>query len=231
MVEDGASPMLFYWSVFQSTFSIPDWKNVIYGWEIFLPVILGAYLLGSIPFGLILARLMGKGDLRKSGSGNIGATNALRTGGKALGAGTLILDMGKGFLGVFIPFVWFGPDIAFFTSLAVVLGHLFPVWLGFRGGKGVAPTMGVLLGLSWMTGLATLASWICVALVLRYSSLAALISIAAAPVLGWYLGGPQVAGVAIFLAVLVWIRHASNIRRLLRGEESRIRLKRSSTSS
>jgi glycerol-3-phosphate acyltransferase PlsY len=170
---------------------------------------------------------MGKGDLRKSGSGNIGATNALRTGGKALGAGTLALDMGKGFAGVFVPFVWFGPDIAFFTALAVVLGHLFPVWLGFRGGKGVATTMGALLGLSWLTGLAALATWIIVALVFRYSSLAALIAVAAAPVLGWYLGGPQVAGVAIFLAVLVWIRHASNIRRLLRGEESRIRLKRS----
>lgn len=230
MVEDGASPLLFYWSGFQATFSIPDWKNVIYGWEIFLPMILAAYLLGSIPFGLILARLMGKGDLRKSGSGNIGATNALRTGGKALGAGTLILDMAKGFLAVFVPFVYFGPDIAFFTSLAVVLGHLFPVWLGFRGGKGVATTMGVLLGLSGLTGLATLASWLAVALILRYSSLAALISMAVSPVLGWYLGGPQVAGVAIFLAVLVWIRHASNIRRLLRGEESRIRLKRSGTS-
>lgn len=227
MVEDGASPLLFYWSVFQSTFSIPDWKNVIYGWEVFLPAILGAYLLGSIPFGLILARLMGKGDLRKAGSGNIGATNALRTGGKALGAGTLVLDMGKGFAGVFVTFIWLGPDIAFFTGLAVVLGHLFPVWLGFRGGKGVATTMGVLLGLSGLTGLATLATWITVAVILRYSSLAALVATAVSPVLGWFLGGPQVAGVAIFLAVLVWIRHAGNIKRLLRGEESRIRLKRS----
>lgn len=227
MVEDGASPILFYWSVFQSTFSIPDWKNLVYGWQVFLPPILGAYILGSIPFGLLLARAMGKGDLRKSGSGNIGATNALRTGGKALGAGTLLLDMAKGFVAVYVPFLFFGPDVAFFTSLAVVLGHLFPVWLWFRGGKGVATTMGALLGLSWLTGLAALATWIIVALVFRYSSLAALIAVAAAPVLGWYLGGPQVAGVAIFLAVLVWIRHASNIRRLLRGEESRIRLKRS----
>ena len=231
MVEDGASPIIFYWSMFQSTFSIPDWKNVIYGWQIFVPMILAAYVLGSIPFGLILARLMGKGDLRASGSGNIGATNALRTGGKALGAGTLILDMAKGFFAVFIPFIYFGPDITFFTSLAVVLGHLFPVWLKFRGGKGVATTMGVLLGLSWLTGLATLATWITVALVFRYSSLAALIGVAAAPVLGWYLGGPHVAGIAIFLAVLVWIRHAANIKRLLRGEESRIRLKGSGGSS
>jgi glycerol-3-phosphate acyltransferase PlsY len=231
VVEDGASPILFYWSVFQSTFSIPDWKNLVYGWQVFLPPILGAYILGSIPFGLLLARAMGKGDLRKSGSGNIGATNALRTGGKALGAGTLLLDMAKGFVAVYVPFLFFGPDVAFFTSLAVVLGHLFPVWLWFRGGKGVATTMGVLLGLSWLTGVATLLAWIGVALVFRYSSLAALISVAAAPLLGWYLGGPQVAGIAIFLAALVWIKHAGNIKRLLRGEESRINLKRSGTSS
>ncbi|MBT5570723.1 MAG: glycerol-3-phosphate 1-O-acyltransferase PlsY [Alphaproteobacteria bacterium] len=203
----------------------------MYGWQVFLPPIIAAYLIGSIPFGLLLARLAGKGDLRKVGSGNIGATNALRAGGKKLAAGTLILDMAKGFVAVFLPYLYFGPDITFFTSIAVVLGHLFPIWLRFRGGKGVATTMGVLLGLSWLTGLATLATWIVVALVLRYSSLAALISVAAAPVLGWYLGGPQVAGIAIFLAVLVWIRHAGNIKRLLRGEESRIRLKSSGTPS
>jgi glycerol-3-phosphate acyltransferase PlsY len=230
VVEDGASPIIFYWSIIQSTFSIPDWKNVIYGWQIFVPMILAAYIIGSIPFGLILARLMGKGDLRSSGSGNIGATNALRTGGKALGAATLLLDMGKGFAAVLVPFIYFGPDITFFTSLAVVLGHLFPVWLKFRGGKGVATTMGVLLGLSWLTGLAALATWLFVALVFRYSSLAALGAMAAAPLLGWFIGGPQVAGIAIFLAVLVWIRHAGNIKRLLRGEESRIRLKRTGTS-
>ena len=231
MVEDGASPILFYWSIFQSTFSIPDWKNVSYSWQVFLPPIIGAYLIGSIPFGLLLARLTGKGDLRKVGSGNIGATNALRAGGKKLAAGTLILDMTKGFVAVFAAYVCFGPDIAFFTSIAVVLGHLFPVWLHFRGGKGVATTMGVLLGLSWVTGLATLAIWITVALTLRYSSLAALVSVAAAPLLGLYLGEPQVAGIAIFLTVLVWARHTSNIRRLLRGDESRIRLRGSGSPS
>lgn len=231
MVEDGASPILFYWSIFQSTFSIPDWKNVSYSWQVFLPPIIGAYLIGSIPFGLLLARLTGKGDLRKVGSGNIGATNALRAGGKKLAAGTLILDMTKGFVAVFAAYVYFGPDIAFFTSIAVVLGHLFPVWLHFRGGKGVATTMGVLLGLSWVTGLATLAIWITVALTLRYSSLAALVSVAAAPLLGWYLAEPQVAGIAIFLTVLVWVRHTGNIRRLLRGDESRIRLRGSSSPS
>lgn len=231
MAEDGASSIIFYWSIFQSTFSVPDWKNVIYSWQVFLPPIIGAYIIGSIPFGLVLARLTGKEDLRKVGSGNIGATNALRAGGKKLAGATLLLDMGKGFVAAYIPYLFFGPDITFFTSIAVVLGHLFPVWLRFHGGKGVATTMGVLLGLSWLTGFAVLATWIIVALVLRYSSLAALISVATAPVLAWFLSGPQVAAIATFLAVLVWARHTDNIKRLLRGEESRIRLKSSGTPS
>ncbi len=230
-MEDGAGPLLFYWSVFQSTFSIPDWKNVIYNWQVFLPVILAAYILGSIPFGLLLAKASGLGDIRKIGSGNIGATNVLRTGNKKLAAATLLLDMGKGFVAVFLSWRFFGPDITFFAALAAVIGHLFPAWLGFKGGKGVATTLGVLLGLSWAVGVACLLTWIAVALVFRYSSLAALVSIAAAPVYGWYLGGPQVAEAAIFLAILVWIRHAANIRRLLRGEESRIKLKRTGAAS
>lgn len=225
-MEDGAGPVLFYWSVFQSTFSIPDWKNVIYGWQAFLPPILAAYLLGSIPFGLLLTRLSGMGDIRKVGSGNIGATNVLRTGNKKLAAATLLLDMAKGFVAVFLSWRYFGPDVTFFAALAVVIGHLFPVWLKFRGGKGVATALGVLLGLSWAVGVACLLTWLIVALVTRYSSLAALVFTAAAPVFGWYLGGPQVAGAAIFLAILVWVRHAANIRRLLRGAETRIDLKR-----
>jgi glycerol-3-phosphate acyltransferase PlsY len=231
VVEDGASSIIFYWSIIQSTLSVPDWKNLIYGWQVFLPPIIGAYIIGSIPFGLVLARLTGKGDLRKVGSGNIGATNALRAGGKKLAGATLFLDMGKGFVAAYVPYLFFGPDITFFTSIAVVLGHLFPVWLRFSGGKGVATTMGALLGLSWLTGLAALVTWIIVALVTRYSSLAALISVATAPLLGWFLGGPQVAGIAIFLAVLVWTRHMGNIKRLLRGEESPIRLKSTGTPS
>ena len=230
-MEDGAGPLLFYWSVFQTTFSIPDWKNVVYDWQVFLPVALAAYLLGSIPFGLLLAKASGLGDIRKIGSGNIGATNVLRTGNKKLAAATLLLDMAKGFVAVFLSWQYFGPDVTFFAALAAVIGHLFPVWLKFKGGKGVATTLGVLLGLSWAVGVACLLSWLTIALVFRYSSLAALVSIAAAPVFGWYLGGPQVAGAAIFLAILVWIRHAANIRRLLRGEESRIKLKRTGTAS
>ena len=231
MVEDGAGPILFYWSLFQATFSVPDWKNLIYGWQIFLPPILAAYLLGSIPFGLILARLAGKGDLRQIGSGNIGATNVLRTGSKKLAATTLLLDGAKGYLAVYLPYLLFGPDVTFFTALAVVLGHLFPVWLRFRGGKGVATTLGVLLGLAWPLGLAALATWLVVALIFRYSSLAALFAVALVPAYAWWLAEPQAGGIAIFLAVLVWIRHAGNIRRLLKGEESRIRLKRTGTSS
>ena len=128
MVEDGASPILFYWSTFQATFSIPDWKNLVYGWQVFVPPILAAYILGSIPFGLILARLGGKGDLRRIGSGNIGATNVLRTGSKKLAAATLFLDGAKGYVAVLVPHFLFGPDVAFFTALAVVLTILmFPV--------------------------------------------------------------------------------------------------------
>lgn len=231
MVEDGASPIIFYWSIFQATFSVPDWKNLIYGWQLFLPPILAAYILGSIPFGLILAKLAGKGDLRKIGSGNIGATNVLRTGSKKLAATTLLLDGAKGYVAVYVPYLLFGPDVTFFTALAVVLGHLFPVWLRFRGGKGVATTLGVLLGLAWPLGLAALATWLIVALLFRYSSLSALLAVALAPAFAWWLGEPQAGGIAIFLAVLVWIRHAGNIRRLLRGEESRIKLRSSGTTS
>ncbi|MBO22746.1 MAG: acyl-phosphate glycerol 3-phosphate acyltransferase [Rhodospirillaceae bacterium] len=217
--------------MFQATFSIPDWKNLIYGWQLFLPPIIGAYLIGSIPFGLILAKLGGMGDLRRIGSGNIGATNVLRTGSKKLAAATLLLDAAKGYVAVLIPYLFFGPDVTFFTAIAVVLGHLFPVWLGFRGGKGVATTLGVLLGLIWLLGVAALATWLTVALIFRYSSLSALLALALAPAYAWWLGEPQAGGIAIFLALLVWIRHAGNIRRLVRGEESRIKLKSSCTAS
>ncbi len=230
-MEDGASPIIFYWGVVQATFNIPDWKNVVYGWQIFAPWIAGAYLLGSIPFGLIFTRLAGAGDIRKVGSGNIGATNVLRFGGKVPAALTLLLDGGKGFVAAWAPFFYLGPDVAFFTSIAVVLGHMFPIWLRFRGGKGVATFLGVMLGLSWETGFVTIAVWLIVALAFRYSSLAALVAVTLAPVFGWFLGSPQVSSIAIILAVLVWIRHASNIRRLFSGHEGRIKLDSSDTDS
>ena len=223
-MEDGASPVFFYWGIVQATFNIPDWKNVIYGWQVFLPPIGLAYLVGSIPFGLLFARLAGAGDIRKMGSGNIGATNVLRFAGKVPAALTLLFDGGKGFVAVWVPFAYLGPDVAFFTAIAVFLGHLFPIWLKFRGGKGVATFLGVMLGLSWEAGFVTIAVWLIVAMAFRYSSLAALVAVTLAPVFGWFLGSPQVASIAIIMAVLVWIRHAGNIRRLFSGREGRIEL-------
>ena len=228
-MEDGASPIFFYWGIVQATFNIPDWKNVIYGWQVFLPPIGLAYLLGSVPFGLLITRLAGAGDIRKMGSGNIGATNVLRTSNKGLAALTLLLDGGKGFVAVWLAFAYLGPDVTFFTAIAVVLGHLFPIWLRFRGGKGVATMLGVLLGLSWQTGFVTIAVWLVIARAFRYSSLAALVAVTLAPVFGYFLGSPQVGAIAFILAVFVWARHVSNIRRLISGQEGRINLGSSDT--
>lgn len=182
-----------------------------------------AYLLGSIPFGLVLTRLAGLGDIRAIGSGNIGATNVLRTGRKGLAAATLLLDGAKGAVAVLIA-ARFGPDMAVLAAAGALLGHCFPVWLRFNGGKGVATTVGIWLGLSWPVGLIACGIWLAVAGVSRYSSLAALLAIAAAPLAAWKLEGPQFAELGAFVAVVVWIRHHQNIRRLLRGEEGRINL-------
>jgi len=182
-----------------------------------------AYLLGSIPFGLLLTKLSGLGDIRDIGSGNIGATNVLRTGSKSLAALTLILDLGKG-TGVVLIAAHLGPDMMAITAAGVVLGHVFPVWLKFRGGRGVATTMGVLIALAWPVGLLACLTWIAVIALSRLSSLAALISLAASPVFAWWLADPQRTEIAAALALLVWIRHWSNIRRLLKGEEPRVSL-------
>ena len=175
----------------------------------------------------MLTRLAGLGDIRQIGSGNIGATNVLRTGNKALAAATLLLDGGKGAVAVLIAQHLYGPDAAIIAGAGAILGHLFPVWLKFKGGKGVATTLGIFLALAWPVGLIACAVWLLVALLFRYSSLAALIAVAAAPVAAWFLANHQTAGLALFLAVVVWLRHHENIRRLLRGQESRIRLGRS----
>ncbi len=185
------------------------------------------YLLGSIPFGLLLTRLAGLGDIRGIGSGNIGATNVLRTGRKSLAATTLILDAGKGALAVWLG-NFYGPDIAIVSGFGALLGHLFPIWLRFRGGKGVATALGVMLALSWQTGLAVLAVWIAVLALLRYSSLAALVAALAAPVIAYRISTPQIAEFCILIGVLIWLRHIGNIRRLIQGEESRIGSKPSS---
>ncbi len=186
---------------------------------------LAAYLLGSVPFGLLLTRLAGTGDLRQIGSGNIGATNVLRTGRKGLAALTLLLDMGKGAGAVAIADYWFGPSMAVFAALGVVVGHIAPVWLRFRGGRGVATAFGVLFVFAWSVGLAAAAVWLAAAALFRYSSLAAILAIGSSPAWAWALVGAAEAEVAGLIAIAVIARHAGNIRRLLKGEESRIRLR------
>jgi glycerol-3-phosphate acyltransferase PlsY len=189
-------------------------------WPFYLGA-LGGYLLGSIPFGLLLTKWAGLGDIRKLGSGNIGATNVLRTGHKGLAALTLLLDGGKGAAAVLIGGHW-GPDMMLFAGGGAMLGHLFPVWLRFKGGKGVATALGVLLALDWRIGALACLTWLAVAFLTRYSSLAALLALAAAPVYAYFFATYTLAQFALALALLVWIRHYQNIRRLLRGEETRI---------
>jgi acyl phosphate:glycerol-3-phosphate acyltransferase len=197
--------------------------GLIYTWPFLLGAVL-AYLVGSIPFGLVLTRLAGYGDIRRIGSGNIGATNVLRTGNKRLAALTLLLDGGKGALAVLVA-QQFGPDMAAIAASFAFLGHLFPIWLRFRGGKGVATSGGILLAYAWPVGLAALATWLAVAASTRYSSLAALTAAALAPVYAWFLTKEiQPTEVVLFLGVVVILRHYANIHRLMRGEESKIRL-------
>jgi len=183
--------------------------------------ILFGYLLGSIPFGVVMARLGGLGDLRKIGSGNIGATNVLRTGNKGLAALTLILDALKGTAAVVIAGFW-GPDLALLAGLSAFLGHIYPVWLGFRGGKGVATYLGVLAPVAWPAALVFAAVWLIVAAVTRYSSLAALVATVAAPLTLFWMG--YVDGAVLFglMTLVIYFKHAQNIARLLKGTESRI---------
>ena len=183
--------------------------------------ILFGYLLGSIPFGLLLTRMGGLGDLRQIGSGNIGATNVLRTGNKGLAALTLILDALKGTAAVLIAGQW-GNDLALIAGLFAFLGHLFPVWLGFRGGKGVATYLGVLAPIVWQAALAFAAAWLLVAAVMRYSSLAALVAAVVAPLALFWLGHVDAAVLFALMTVIIYFKHSQNISRLLNGTESRI---------
>jgi glycerol-3-phosphate acyltransferase PlsY len=201
---------------------MPDPISWEFAWPYLLAALVGGYLLGAIPFGLLLTRMAGLGDVRKIGSGNIGATNVLRTGHKGLAAATLLLDAGKGAAAVLLAKLW-GPDMALVAALGAVIGHLFPVWLAFKGGKGVATTLGVLLALALPLGAASCLLWLLVAAVFRYSSLAALVAVAAAPLLSWFLlADLQMVQLTGALALLVWLRHHENIRRLLSGQEPRI---------
>jgi glycerol-3-phosphate acyltransferase PlsY len=182
-----------------------------------------AYLLGSIPFGLVLTRFAGYGDIRQIGSGNIGATNVLRTGNKGAAALTLLLDLAKGSAAVVIGQAW-GANAALVAAGCVIIGHMFPVWLGFRGGKGVATALGVLLALAWPVALGAALVWLATALLLRYSSLAALVAAVAAAVFAPLVADRAIAAVIAGIALLIILRHHANIRRLIAGTEGRISL-------
>ena len=184
------------------------------------------YLIGTVPFGLLLTRAAGLGDIRAIGSGNIGATNVLRTGRKALAAATLLLDGAKGAVAVPLGAYLAGPAGGLVAGIAVVLGHVFPVWLGFKGGKGVATGFGVLLTAAPLAGLAAGVVWLLVAAVTRISSAGALAASAAAPLLAWATGRPMAAWLALAVGALIWWRHAPNIARLRAGTEPRIGARR-----
>jgi len=191
-------------------------------WPWMVGILLAAYLLGSVPFGMVLARVMGLGNLREIGSGNIGATNVLRTGSKKAALATLILDAGKGAVAVLVARQLFGEDAAQVAALGAFLGHIFPIYLKFRGGKGVAVFLGILLALNFWAGLAACAMWLVVAVLYRISSLSALVSALSAPLWLWVFGMPAAVWLGALLAALVWIRHAANIGRLVRGQEPKI---------
>ncbi|WP_366656661.1 glycerol-3-phosphate 1-O-acyltransferase PlsY [Fodinicurvata sp. EGI_FJ10296] len=204
-----------------------------FAWPYLAAALAGGYLLGSIPFGIVLTSLAGHSDIRREGSGNIGATNVLRvTGSRLLAAAVLILDAGKGAAAVLVADFLFGQEIAVVAGVGAMVGHIFPVWIRFAGGKGVATALGTLLAIVPAVGALACLTWLLVAATTRYSSLAAIVSLVLAPIYAWilswipvngaYLADPQLRDLAIVIAVLVLIRHVGNIVRLLRGTESRI---------
>lgn len=201
---------------------LPDILGWERAWPWLLGCLLGGYLLGSVPFGLILTRLMGLGDVRRIGSGNIGATNVLRTGHRGAAAATLILDGAKGYAAVAIAFALYGPLPAQLAGIGAFLGHVFPLWLGFRGGKGVATYLGVLFGLGWIGGVAACMTWLAGAAAFRISSAAALVMAASAPAWLFLSGGRDAVWAAVALSVLIFLTHRANIARLLAGTEPRI---------
>jgi len=196
--------------------------DIINSFQILGLVAIAAYLLGSVPFGMVIAKVFGLGNLREIGSGNIGATNVLRTGNKGAAAATLIFDAGKGAVAVLIARALVGEDAAQIAGLAAFTGHLFPVWIGFRGGKGVATFLGILLALNWAVGVAACATWLVFALVFRISSLGALGAAALAPVWLILWDQQEMLLLAIFLGALIYIRHSANIKRIINGTEPKI---------
>jgi len=200
-----------------------------YLWSLVLTAFIGGYLSGSVPYGLILTRLAGVGDIRKVGSGNIGATNVLRAGGKKLAAITLLLDGLKGTIPVLVA-KHYHMDYAVLTALGAFLGHLFPVWLGFKGGKGVATGIGVLLGLWWQIGVCVICIWLLVAMLSKYSSLSALTAFGLAPLLATVLtqANYQMIVVTFLISLLIWAKHHQNIRRLATGTEGKMNFSKKS---
>ncbi len=199
-----------------------DFANVT-PWMAILALILG-YLSGSIPFGLLFTRWAGLGDVRAIGSGNIGATNVLRTGNKNLAALTLLADAVKGTIPILVMKALGGETAGLIAGLAAFAGHLFPVWLGFKGGKGVATNIGILFGLYWPLGLIFLAVWLAMAFLFRISSVSALTASALSPLWAWLLGKPTFVLPLIVIGALIWIMHRANIARLVKGEEAKIKL-------
>jgi acyl phosphate:glycerol-3-phosphate acyltransferase len=191
--------------------------------NILIAVIIG-YLSGSIPFGLLITRAAGLGDVRKIGSGNIGATNVLRTGNKKIAILTLLCDMLKGTIPVMLAGYFWNTQTALVAGFAAMAGHIFPVWLGFKGGKGVATLIGVLFGLYWPLGLIFLSVWLVLAFAFKFSSLSALVSSALQPLWAWLLYRSDLVIPLALLAVIVWVTHRANISRLLSGTESKINL-------
>jgi len=201
---------------------MPDPISWGFAWPYYLAALAFGYLLGTIPFGLILTKLGGHGDIRKIGSGNIGTTNVLRTGSKKLAAATLLGDGLKGTVAVLIA-ARFGPDTALIAGFGAFLGHLFPVWLKFKGGKGVATYLGILLGLYWPMFLIAALTWVGMAFVFRYSSLSALTASAVTPIILYFgFSQFQLGEMFLVLTLLLWAKHHENIGRLLKGQESKI---------
>ena len=188
-----------------------------------------AYLLGSVPFGIVITRALGLGDLRKIGSGNIGATNVLRTGHKGAALATLLLDAGKGGIAVLIARATVGEDAAQLAALTAFLGHLYPVWLGFKGGKGVATFLGTLLALAWPVGLAVCATWAVTAFLTRISSLSALVAAASSALWLFFFNHGQMLFLAVILTLLVYVRHWANLERIKAGTEPKIGQKKKET--
>jgi glycerol-3-phosphate acyltransferase PlsY len=201
------------------SFSTIDWSAE---WPVFVASAIFGYLLGSVPFGLLFSWAAGAGDVRKIGSGNIGATNVLRTGKRWAAAATLLCDGGKGALAILITQYFQGSEAAMFAGLGAFLGHLFPLWLGFRGGKGMATFLGVTLALDWRVGLAAMATWLVVAIISRMSSLSTLVAAALAPLYMALLHHPNYAMLELVLVLLIFAMHRENIQRILSGSEPRI---------